>query len=79
MNCCVVPTAMLAGLGVMAMVGSAVMVRVAVPVVVPSAAVTEVEPVATPVARPDGLTVAMAVLATDHVAVDVTSAVVPSL
>jgi len=78
-NCCVAPTTMFAGLGVMAMVGSAVTVNVAEPLMVPSAAVTEVEPEATPVARPDGLMVAMAVLATDHIAVDVITAVVPSL
>ena len=53
--------------------------RVAVPVMPPKEAVTAVEPEATAVAKPDGLIVATAVLATDHCAVAVTLCVDPSL
>ena len=50
MNCWVEPTLKLAGLGVTEMVDGTVTVNVVVPVMLPIAAVTELEPEETPVA-----------------------------
>lgn len=59
--------------------GDAATVRVAFPLTLPMAAVTVVEPAATPVATPDAVIVAIFPLASVQVADAVTSAVEPSL
>lgn len=78
LNCWVAPTAKVAGLGVTEIVRLATF-SVALPLTPFNEAVTEVEPMATAVARPDALTVATAGLAAVQVAVAVTSCVDPSL
>jgi len=56
-----------------------VTVNEAWPEMLPTVAVIEAEPAATPVARPELLTVAIVVALEDQVAVDVRLLVVPSL
>jgi hypothetical protein len=79
-NCCVDPTAMLAGVGVTV---TAVTLRVTVSVAEPwtpvRIAVTVVDPAATPVATPAAFTVATAGLEVVQLTAPVTSAVVLSL
>jgi hypothetical protein len=58
---------------------AAVTAAVALPVMLESVAVMVVDPVATPVARPELFTVATAEFAADHVALEVTFAVLLSL
>ena len=77
-NCCVAPTAKLAGLGEIEMV-VAVTFKVALPLTPLKVAVTVVGPAATPVATPVALTVAMPVLADFQLAVVVTTFVELSL
>ena len=83
MNCSVVPVLKLGLAGVTAMeervFAAAVTVRVAEPVTPLSEAEMVVVPAATAVARPEVLTVAVAVLEEAHVAVALTLAVEPSL
>ena len=83
MNCCVAPAAMVAVAGETAMEASVfagvAIVRVAVPLIAPMAAVTVVEPAATAVAIPAAVMVATLPFASVQVAEEVTSAVVPSL
>lgn len=83
MNCCVAPTAKLAGLGVTAIELSvfvaAVTVRVADPLTPLSEAVIVDDPAATPVASPPVLMVAAAVFDEVQVTVVVTLPVVPLL
>jgi len=82
-NCCVVPTAMLAVAGntkiEVTVTVAAVTVSDSDPLIPLSDAVTVVEPTATPVARPLEFTVANACVATDQVAVELMLAVEPSL
>lgn len=81
-NCCEDPAVMLGSAGVTltpVMVGAAVTVSAALPVMPLIVAVMFAVPVATPVARPDPLTVAAAEFDEAHVAEEVTLAVDPSL
>jgi hypothetical protein len=82
-NCCVPPSAKLAEFGVTAIEVMAdeteVTASSAVPLTPFNEAVIVVDPAATAVARPAALMVACPVLELDHVAVEVTFAVEPSL